>query len=85
MNTNRRSSIWYTIDISYSPLPYIGFSLGTSTLNPQLAPDSSYYAPFFNRYTQVYFDVTLTIDEVVQAIRNRRSRRSAQSRPVNEV
>jgi hypothetical protein len=85
MNTNRRSSIWYTIDVSYSPTPYLGLSIGTSTFNPQLAPDSSYYAPFFNRYTQVYFDVTLTIDEVVQAIRNRRSRRSAASRPVNEV
>lgn len=85
LNTNRRSNIWYTIDITYNVTPYIGLSIGTSTLNPQLAPDSTYYAPFFNRYTQVYFDVTLTIDEVVQAIRNRRNRRSAESRPANEV
>lgn len=84
-NTNRRSSIWYTIDVSYNITPWIGLSIGTSTLNPQLAPDSTYYAPFFNRYTQVYLDVNLTIDEVVQAIRNRRNRRSAESRPGNEV
>jgi hypothetical protein len=85
LNTSRRSNIWYTIDISYNITPYIGLSIGTSTLNPQLAPDSTYYAPFFNRYTQVYLDVNLTIDEVVQAIRNRRNRRSAESRPANEV
>ena len=30
------------------------FSGGFQTENPQQRPDGSYYAPFFNRYTQVF-------------------------------
>ena len=86
MNTNRRSSIWYLVEVSYSPLPWLGLALGTSTFNPQLTPSSEYRAPFFNRYTQVYFDISLTIDQLVQSIRDRRRNgRSAASRPADEV
>jgi hypothetical protein len=40
-----------------------------------LRGDSTYYAPFFNRFTNVYLDVNITLDELVQAIRGRSSRR----------
>lgn len=85
-NTNRRSSIWYLVELSYSPLPWLGLSLGTSTFNPQLTPESDYRSPFFNRFTQVYFDVSLTIDQLVQSIRDRRRNRgSASSQSADEV
>jgi hypothetical protein len=88
MNTNRRSQIWYLVELSYSPLPWLGLALGTSTFNPQLTPDSEYRAPFFNRLTMVYFDMSLSIDQLVLSIRDRRNARSAArraSRPVDEV
>jgi len=74
-NTDHRAAIWYVIDISYQVLPWLALAVGTSTYNPQLAGDSTYYAPFFNRYTNVYLDVNITLDELVQAIRGRSSRR----------
>jgi hypothetical protein len=40
------------------------FSLGFLTENNQLAEDSTYQAPFFNRYTTIYFDIRLDIAEV---------------------
>lgn len=72
LNTNRQSSIWYVIEVGYQVTPWIGLALGASTLNAQLTPDSEYRAPFFNRFTQVYFDVNLSIDGIVNAIRGRR-------------
>ena len=84
-NTNRRSNIWYIVELSYSPVPWLGLALGTSTYNPQLTPGSEYRAPFFNRFTNVYFDISVTIDELVNSIRNRRSGGSVASRPADEV
>lgn len=40
--------------------------LGASTVNPQLAPDGSRYAPFFNRFTTLYLDLRLDIAALVQ-------------------
>lgn|GEM_PF-1913616 len=59
--------MWYVFDISYDALPYLTLSLGTSTYNPQLNPSSEYYAPFFNRFTNIYFDIALDIDGMVHA------------------
>ena len=39
--------------------------IGMSTAGPQLAPDSSYYNPFYNRYTAVYLDLVCDLDGVV--------------------
>lgn len=39
--------------------------LGMSTAGPQLAPDSSYYNPFYNRYSAIYLDLVCDLDEVV--------------------
>ena len=36
-----------------------------STAGPQLAPDSSYYNPFYNRYSAIYLDLVCDLDEVV--------------------
>jgi len=37
-------------------------------VNPQLRPDSGYEAPFINRYTTVYLDLTLHVDGLVSQI-----------------
>lgn len=66
-NTDMRASIWYIFEVGYSVLPWLSLALGTSTLNPQLTPSSEYRAPFFNRYTVVYFDITITFDKLVDA------------------
>jgi hypothetical protein len=84
-NTDRRSSIWYIIEVSYSPLDWLGLALGFSTFNAQLDQESEYRTPFFNRYTQLYFDISLTFDALVDAIRNRRGSRSVATRPADEV
>lgn len=43
--------------------PFRGFSvgLGMSSFHPQLAPDQTAYAPFYNRYTQAYLDLRLDV------------------------
>lgn len=40
--------------------------LGAATVNPQLAPDGSRYAPFFNRFTTLYLDLRLDVAALVQ-------------------
>ena len=42
--------------------------LGMSTAGPQLAPDSSYYNPFYNRYSAIYLDLVCDLDEVVALV-----------------
>jgi len=47
-------------------------------LNPQLAEDSTYRAPFFNRYTEFVLSTTIALDHVVASIeRSVRARRGA--------
>jgi len=72
-NTDMRAAIWYIVEVGYQILPWLGVALGASTYNAQLSPDSSYEAPFFNRYTRVYLDINITVDQLVQAIRGRSS------------
>jgi hypothetical protein len=42
--------------------------LGYETVSPQLAPDSTYYNPFYNRYTTLYLDLRLEVDGLVAQI-----------------
>jgi hypothetical protein len=65
---NHRASLWAIFDVSYDVMDWLSLSVGTSTYHPQLSPDSSYYGPFFNRYTNFYFDVTIPIDAFVEQV-----------------
>jgi hypothetical protein len=60
--------MWYVFDIGYDILPYLTVSVGTSTYNPMLNPESEYYPPFFNRYTNLYLDIALDMDGMINAI-----------------
>jgi len=58
----------YDVELYGRPMPSLGLAVGASTLNPQLAPDSSKEEVFFNRYTTVYFDLTFHIDGFVSQL-----------------
>ena len=67
-NTDHRGSMSYAIEVGYDAFDYLSFALGVSTVNSQLRDDGDYWAPFFNRYSSIYFDVALSVDGLVQTI-----------------
>jgi len=65
----RYASVW-EVEVLFEPMPALKIGIGTSTLGPQLAPDSSYYNPFYNRYTTVFVDLHLDVAGLVSQITN---------------
>jgi hypothetical protein len=70
-NVSHRAAIWYLGEFSYEIHPTLTLGLGFSTFNPQLAEDSTYRPPFFNRYTEIMLTTTLAIDHIVAAFDRR--------------
>jgi len=70
-NTNFRAAMIYSFELGYDVHPAISVSLGSYTYNPQLADDSTYRAPFFNRYTELVLTTTINLDQVVAGIHRR--------------
>jgi len=66
--TDTRYLLAYDAELTFTPMKSLQLGLGASTINPQLAPDSSYRQPFVNRYTLVYLDVRLLVDGLVDQI-----------------
>ena len=64
-STDTRTALVYDLGVTVTPLSYLSVSLGATTYNPQLAPDSTNYAPFFNRYTALYLDLRLDVADLV--------------------
>ncbi len=79
---NHRASLWAIFDVSYDVLDWLSLSVGTSTYHPQLSPDSSYYGPFFNRFTNFYFTVSVPIDAFVDQVQSWAGRGKARSATV---
>lgn len=52
--TNFRFANVYLLGGNWQATARYSLSAGMQTANPQQAPDSTYYTPFFNRYTQLY-------------------------------
>lgn len=67
-NTDHRGSMSYALEVGYDVLSYLTLALGVSTVTPQLGDDGSYRAPFVNRYSNVYFDIALSVDGLVTAL-----------------
>jgi len=63
--TDERYLMVYGLELYGQPMDSLSLAVGAVTANPQLAPDSSLEKPFFNRYTQLYFDVRFNIDGFV--------------------
>jgi hypothetical protein len=64
-NTDHKGLMQYVVEIGYDVLPFMSIGLGSNTYNPMLSPRSEYYAPFFNRYTNVYLDFTIYPEVIV--------------------
>ncbi len=62
---NVRYMSMFEASVTVNPLPYLGVSLGLSTVSPQLAPDSTYYNPLYNRYTTVFLDMQFSIEDLI--------------------
>jgi len=64
------AATWAIFDLSYDVLDWLSLSIGTSTYYGQLATDSSYRTPIFNRYTNFFFDVTIPVDQFVAQVKS---------------
>ena len=62
--TDTRELVGYDLEVAVSPLDAVQIAVGASTFNPQLAPDSTYYAPFFNQYTTFFVDLRLSVAQI---------------------
>jgi len=58
-DVNTRYTMLYGLELAARPNPAVTVAMGANTANGQLAPDSSYQKPFFNRYTAIYLDLRL--------------------------
>lgn len=67
-DTRLRALNRFTLDVTYDFTKYFGVSVGTDTYTGQLADDATYRNPFFNRFTNFYVDLNLTVDELVKAV-----------------
>ena len=54
----------FVADLSYEINEQLSVSFGTFNSYPQLTPASSYRAPLFNRFSQLYLDLTVDIEAV---------------------
>jgi len=66
---NRRFLTFLELAVSFRPLDLLEIEVGYSALHPQQAPDSSYYVPFFNRYSVFFLDLKLQGEGLVSRIR----------------
>lgn len=48
-------------ELTFGPWRGASIGLGVASFHPQLAPDQSRYAPFYNRYTQAYLDLRIDV------------------------
>lgn len=66
--TDERHTMVYEFELWTKPMESLGVAVGASTVNPQLAPDSTYQQPFFNRYTTFYVDLRLDVAGLVSQL-----------------
>lgn len=78
------AATWAIFDVSYDLFDWLSLSVGTSTFYGQLAADSTYRTPLFNRYTNFYIDVTIPVDAFYQQVRRWAGKGSAR-RPSAEM
>jgi hypothetical protein len=66
--TDLRHASAFEVEATFAPIPALEIGVGYSTISPQLAPDSTYYNPFYNRYTTLYLDLRLEIEGLVDQL-----------------
>jgi hypothetical protein len=65
--TDSRHFLSGEVGLTVGPFAGVSLGLGAATFNPQQKPDSSDRLFFFNRYTQLYFDLSLDVAELTRA------------------
>ena len=63
-----RQTVEFEGNVRVRPMKSLEIGLGVSTLAPILAPDSTLYTPFVNRYTMGFVELRLLIDGLVAQI-----------------
>lgn len=63
--TDRRHASAFGVEVTFTPIPLLEIGLGYETISPQLAPDSTYYNPFYNLYSTLYLDLRFDADGIV--------------------
>ena len=61
-----RYSSAFDVELTFLPWSPIEIGVGYVTLSPQLAPDSTYYNPFYNRYSTLYVDIRFLVDGLIE-------------------
>lgn len=59
--TNSRYLVSYNAEVDFQPSSWLVIALMANTFNQQLAPNSTYYRPFFNRNTSFMVDFRFTL------------------------
>jgi hypothetical protein len=65
---DKRFGSAFDVSVGVEAISGLDLRLGMATAGPQLAPDSSYYNPFYNRYTALYLDLVCDLDGVVSLL-----------------
>lgn len=68
-NQDRHFLTYFELALSFRPLDELEIGVGYSALHPQQRPDSSYYVPFFNRYSVLFVDLKVHAEAVVTRVR----------------
>lgn len=61
---NYRELMVYGVSAELRPHKALTVAIGAETVNPQLAADSTYRAPFFNRFTTLFIDLQVAPDKL---------------------
>ncbi len=56
-DTSTRHYVNYDLEATVTPFSGFAVGLGATTYNPQQQPDSAYYDPVFNRFTELFIDL----------------------------
>ena len=64
-----RYSQAFSAEIAWSPIEMVGISLGFISLYADLRDNGSHQTPLFNRFTNIYLNLSLDIDSVVQVLK----------------
>ena len=54
--------------MTFFPRSMVSGTVGAFTYYGQLEPGGSYRTPFFNRYTQIYAEVGVSIDQALDSL-----------------
>ncbi len=73
-DADRRYLTFMEFSVNFRPLSMLEVGIGYSALHPQLAPDSTQYTPFFNRYSALFVDLKLHAEALVSSVSRRISK-----------